>query len=1584
MRKKKLNRLSYITYLYIYLSRLPKFDTMKNLLRFIFLTMMCTLGSLAYAQPGPVCTDLNIPVGPDDSSSIVIGNFVTNADMSLPDITLENPYGGILASVPGANAADVIRILSCSYVGRELKLVAKNANGSCWSKITFKQSNGPVIIGRDTTVFCNSPLVTGGHIGGAPPDAQISCADPIPAKLIGDWPMVRECIPGNDTAKVIFRQYEAYDKFGIRGSGEDTIYVLRLPMITPDNTYCAERDTTYCGEATGENFGPFMVFENPPMSGNCDTIYFLKPDGTPSIIDPKCGLAVGVEKEEFDNECESVTKYTVSLKQTCFGTGTTVCPVTPSTGLTPVAPGYYTCTFWLMDIDTVPPVVVCDMTGANVIGDTVIVPTGSHDCAAHLILPSVTASDSCHDVSSVKALVPGYGSFALSLSNGKWTSNSPLKIPYTDIPVQIIYEAFDDCHNVGRDTCYIKVKDLTRPVAVCDKGVNVSLTGKKVWVDAETFDEGSWDNCGINRMLVRRSDWAEACVDLCDSLAVVKTSHYGNIYRPILEENKLINEAEAHYAKTIDWLRNDSRPCDTLIYNAWRYDLMKYATLSCVDSLTEDRFNEEVASLFPYGTDLAEISQIGGGWAEDVLFSCDDACGKVTVEILVLDYWCNWNRCWTDVWVEDKTPVRIGKDVVAETDISCKTYKDARYSLGGSPASIADLVAAAYADDDAAHDALDAIFGGYKKAWLDPATGKYVDLAGEELVCEIDFIDSSCHCGDSTITTMEYDEHLGWIEVVENVEFCYYRGVPIDLQHGVVEVNCDKNVQCDRDIWFEFDNCGQGVIYRKFKIYQGCPTTDPSTPGHTPDTITRLQQIWVGNNCKLDLGMFDLPKDTTIEVCGITYDPDLSGNVAGELSPDNIGKPEYTFDDDCRLVGIGYTDKVFKVVGGDDACYKVIRTWCFADWCEIDKEVNKDITHPSYQDKVLKYKQTIILTDTTPPVVIITPINVDNTVSAAGCDYNFSTTVSVADECGVISYRWVLLDGKGDPVDDGEGTLDGATDFVVSVEGLTAGPYRLRVIVTDGCQNEGVAEYDFDVFTGKKPGPVCITSLTMELTPMDLDNDGVIDTGMAVVWAYEFNSSSVAACEDDSLAYFLEFIDGVGDETLDPEDADSLAIGCEHLPDPFLVRLWVQSYPSGTSDYCDVIIVPQNNMMACGDISSVQSGVSGSIKTELETNVEQVKVNAILSSGQDLNFVTTASGAYSFASALGLDVTISPIKDIEHMNGISTADLIQIQKHILGKSLLENNLRELAADVNNDQRITALDLVQLRKLILGKIDELPNVNSWKFVNNINGQEEYTIKGLSERMQVDFTGVKMGDVNVTNDPSRSAGRTAGNLVLATTEQQISRGATYQVDVRAENFTSIEGYQFTLNVDPSKVRITNVKMGEALDLTEENFGFTQVSSGVLTSSWNDAQARTIDQGNVLFTLEIEGLTETNLSEVLAINSRVTNAEAYTASQELLGVAIKFAGSVEGNEFALYQNRPNPFRVETTIGFTLPESTDATLTVYDVTGKVIKTISGEYSKGYNEVQLRQSELNTKGVLYYQLDSEVLTATRKMVILD
>ncbi|MEL6988963.1 MAG: T9SS type A sorting domain-containing protein, partial [Bacteroidota bacterium] len=62
----------------------------------------------------------------------------------------------------------------------------------------------------------------------------------------------------------------------------------------------------------------------------------------------------------------------------------------------------------------------------------------------------------------------------------------------------------------------------------------------------------------------------------------------------------------------------------------------------------------------------------------------------------------------------------------------------------------------------------------------------------------------------------------------------------------------------------------------------------------------------------------------------------------------------------------------------------------------------------------------------------------------------------------------------------------------------------------------------------------------------------------------------------------------------------------------------------------------------------------------------------------------------------------------------------------------------------------------------------------------------------------------------------------------------------------------------------------------------------------------------------------------------------------------------------------------------------SASATLTVYDVTGKVLRIVEGDYAKGYNEVTLKRNEISATGVLYYQLDTEDYSATKKMIIIE
>jgi len=171
-----------------------------------------------------------------------------------------------------------------------------------------------------------------------------------------------------------------------------------------------------------------------------------------------------------------------------------------------------------------------------------------------------------------------------------------------------------------------------------------------------------------------------------------------------------------------------------------------------------------------------------------------------------------------------------------------------------------------------------------------------------------------------------------------------------------------------------------------------------------------------------------------------------------------------------------------------------------------------------------------------------------------------------------------------------------------------------------------------------------------------------------------------------------------------------------------------------------------------------------------------------------------------------------------------------------------------------------------------------------------------------------------------------------------------------------------------------------------MSEGNFGLSLLESGAITTSWINDEPLSLDADTELFRITFKAKRATQLSEALQISSRFTAAEAYDAKTtngqlNLLNVDLRFEGAVT-DVFVLRQNVPNPFVDETLIGFVLPEASQATLTIYDVSGRELKVIEGDYQKGYNELSVESSDL-ANGVLYYELSTPSHKGMKKMILI-
>ncbi len=667
------------------------------------------------------------------------------------------------------------------------------------------------------------------------------------------------------------------------------------------------------------------------------------------------------------------------------------------------------------------------------------------------------------------------------------------------------------------------------------------------------------------------------------------------------------------------------------------------------------------------------------------------------------------------------------------------------------------------------------------------------------------------------------------------------------------------------------------------------------------------------------------------------------------------------------------------------------------------------------------YTQRILLYDTIPAVVNYEQQDPYCTDSECVGQVDFPFSIyenAIADGLEIRVFLDAGADGTADLDLTETGVLSGTYPNYLISGTFPIGNHQFLIDVIDGCGNVGNGTLPFEVIDCYVPDPICQSGLVVNLQALppntDADGDGDFDEGAVEVLAEDLASCNVADCSEP-----LRFsVNRIGD--MPSPDQTSLFLTCD---DRFSITLEVYVWDSAFNPYsvqpdgtiggpnyksCEALILVQDFDGVCMDCAS---GVRADGRVTNMANVPMEGVSMQLIGGEPTTTVTDILGNYHFSDLeYHGDYLIRPSYNEGLIAGLNTQDIVRIYWHIQGTQTITSPYLLLAADVDHSGDITENDMQQILMALTGDISEFENNQSWIFVdaehqfsNPTNPWAEtypdhIVIEDITQCIHdLDFVGIKVGDVTQSNaggggtgndDPTSESDdatdeaelRFEGVTTLHTLDQDIVAGKTYEVNLTAPEWAQLTGCQFTLRFDPRALQLEETRSTQR-GLT--HIGTRYQETGAVLASWiRTTEELTTDEN--LFTFVFRATQNGKLSELIGLDSEYLKSEAYDLSAETLGLQLSFGEDVTSAEMQLYQNRPNPFRHETIIGFELPEDDVATLIITDVRGKVVKRFQANYSRGYHEVVVKHSELSGSGVYYYILETNSGTVTKKMVLME
>lgn len=755
--------------------------------------------------------------------------------------------------------------------------------------------------------------------------------------------------------------------------------------------------------------------------------------------------------------------------------------------------------------------------------------------------------------------------------------------------------------------------------------------------------------------------------------------------------------------------------------------------------------------------------------------------------------------------------------------------------------------------------------------------------------------------------------------------------------------NCGVEVEFLGYNTSNLNDCGLGYVLKRFRV------VDPQGR-----TATCSQRVNIVDNNPFNYYGDDIEWPENVQVSSCSMD---------DLEPDVTGWPGIS-NSECARIAISHSDQVFQVDG--DVCLKILRTWRVLDECSFN------ITSNNYYEHIQK----IEVINTVAPT--FTAGCADQTIIAENgqCEATVTIAAEAEDDCTPrhrLEYSYTIDYGTNGSIDVSEEGRDASGVYPI-------GRHRVVFTVVDQCNNERTCSANIIVRDGKAPTPICFGSVVW----------GIDENGIAEVWASDFNHKSEDDCDGMNLTYSFNA------EGTQP----ALTFTCADVPNGMAAEIPLEMHvfdQSGNSDFCSVILILQDSPInnACEDDGSMGM-IEGRILNADNDGISSVSIE--LHENTDMQATATDdTGKYSFEQLPYFDgYMVKPLSGDDYSNGVSTLDLVLIQRHILGLQDLSGAQTLIAADINGSNSLSASDVVELRKVILGINPAYANNTSWKFIPvdyefedpafPWNYPTEVDMDALLiDQHQVNFYGVKIGDVNGSATQLKGADEVdtrSSGLVLAIDQQEMTAGQAISLPVHVSQAMDIAGMQFTLKFDPTQLQYKGIQAGAAT-VRSAHINDRWAERGMIAISYDHATGLELNREDVLMQLDFVALTNGNAANTIAIDSDLLSAQSYGLDHIAYNLSLETRDAEIASVSTLVSNTPNPFMDATNINFAVATDQEVRVTILDMSGRVVFEHTQNYTAGAQQVKVTRDDLGVDGVYYYQVEANGNTQVGKMILM-